>query len=232
MKHLTLAAALSIVSAVPVFAQDGGTPSSDASVAERGPRAHGHPGRHGRRGHDPEARLQHMQQELSLTPAQVQQLRQLFTDARARREQNRQARQQEHEAMRARVDAILTPEQRQRAQALRSERQQQRVTRRLERMTERLSLRPNQVTQIRRILEQTRARHEALGRGPEHREEHRALREQTKTQIDAVLDAEQRAQADQMRERREGRHGRHGRGPRGEGRGNAGQGRGRGPQKA
>lgn len=238
MKHLILGTALSLATVFPAFAQDGGVPRTDAGVTEaRGPRGpHGH---HGRRGHgrhgDPEARLQHMTQELQLTPAQVEQLRRVFAEQRAsreaRREEAREERHAAHEAMRARVESILTPEQRQRAQALRQTHQQERLDRRVQHLTEKLALRPNQVTQVRRILEQTRQRHEALGRGPEHREAHRALREQTRTQIEAVLDAEQRTRAQQLREERGPRHGR-GHGPR-EGRGQGrGEGRGRGPQKA
>lgn len=242
MKHLILGTALSLVTVFPAFAQDGGVPRTDAGVSEaRGPR--GHHGHHGRRGHgrhgDPEARLQHMTQELQLTPAQVEQLRRVFAEQRAtreaRRDEAREERHAAHEAMRARVESILTPEQRQRAQALRQTRQQEHLDRRVRHLTEKLALRPNQVTQVRRILEQTRQRHEALGRGPEHRDAHRALREQTRTQIDAVLDAEQRTRAQELRERRGPRHDR-GHGPRegrGGGRGDGrGEGRGRGPQKA
>jgi Spy/CpxP family protein refolding chaperone len=237
MKHLILGTALSLATAFPAFAQDGGVPRTDAGVTEaRGPR--GHHG-HGRRGHgrhgDPEARLQHMTEELQLTPAQVEQLRRVFAEQRAsreaRREEAREERHAAHEAMRARVESILTPEQRQRAQTLRQTHQQERLDRRVQHLTEKLALRPNQVTQVRRILEQTRQRHEALGRGPEHREAHRALREQTRTQIEAVLDAQQRTRAQELREERGPRHGR-GHGPR-EGRGQGrGEGRGRGPQKA
>ncbi|MCU0675174.1 MAG: hypothetical protein MUE69_20575 [Myxococcota bacterium] len=240
MKHLILGTALSLVTVFPAFAQDGGVPRTDAGVSEaRGPRGHhGHHGRRGRHG-DPEARLQHMTQELQLTPAQVEQLRRVFAEQRAsreaRREEAREERHAAHEAMRARVESILTPEQRQRAQALRQTHQQERLDRRVQHLTEKLALRPNQVTQVRRILEQTRQRHEALGRGPEHREAHRALREQTRTQIEAVLDAEQRSRAQELREERGPRHGR-GHGPRegrGQGRGEGrGEGRGRGPQKA
>jgi Spy/CpxP family protein refolding chaperone len=237
MKHLILGTALSLATVFPAFAQDGGVPRTDAGVTEaRGPR--GHHGHHGRRGHgrhgDPEARLQHMTEELQLTPAQVEQLRRVFAEQRASREARREEAREERfaarEAMRARVESILTPEQRQRAQALRQTHQQERLDRRVQHLTEKLALRPNQVTQVRRILEQTRQRHEALGRGPEHREAHRALREQTRTQIEAVLDAEQRTRAQELREER-GPHGR-GHGPR-EGRGQGrGEGRGRGPQKA
>lgn len=238
MKHLILGTALSLATVFPAFAQDGGVPRTDAGVTEaRGPR--GHHGHHGRRGHgrhgDPEARLQHMTEELQLTPAQVEQLRRVFAEQRASREARREEAREERfaarEAMRARVESILTPEQRQRAQALRQTHQQERLDRRVQHLTEKLALRPNQVTQVRRILEQTRQRHEALGRGPEHREAHRALREQTRTQIEAVLDAEQRTRAQELREERGPRHGR-GHGPR-EGRGQGrGEGRGRGPQKA
>ena len=236
MKHLILGTALSLATVFPAFAQDGGVPRTDAGVTEaRGPRGHhGHRRGHGRHG-DPEARLQHMTQELQLTPAQVEQLRRVFAEQRASREARREEAREERfaarEAMRARVESILTPEQRQRAQALRQTHQRERLDRRVQHLTEKLALRPNQVTQVRRILEQTRERHEALGRGPEHREAHRALREQTRTQIEAVLDAEQRTRAQEFREERGPRHGR-GHGPR-EGRGQGrGQGRGRGPQKA
>jgi Spy/CpxP family protein refolding chaperone len=236
MKHLILGTALSLATVFPAFAQDGGVPRTDAGVTEaRGPRGHhGHRRGHGRHG-DPEARLQHMTQELQLTPAQVEQLRRVFAEQRASREARREEAREERfaarEAMRARVESILTPEQRQRAQALRQTHQRERLDRRVQHLTEKLALRPNQVTQVRRILEQTRERHEALGRGPEHREAHRALREQTRTQIEAVLDAEQRARAQELREEHGPRHGR-GHGPR-EGRGQGrGEGRGRGPQKA
>lgn len=218
MKHLILGTLLSLATAAPAFAQhgDAGVPhrGGDGATHQRGPRGfHGH---HGRRHHDPDRMIGRMTQDLALSPAQADQIRRIVAESRARREaqrgerrspEARQARRAAMQATRARIDAVLTPQQRERASQLRRERQEAHLERRLGHMTERLSLRPDQVQQIRRIFQQAQQQHQALGRGPEPREAHRALRERTMAEVDAVLDAQQRAQAQQMRERR-GHHGR------------------------
>jgi hypothetical protein len=220
-KHLVLAAVLSLATASPALAQyDGGFPSDPTAVPQHGMRGmhrrgpHGGHGHHGRR-MDPAQRLERMTQELGLTPAQVQQIQRIHANARAQREalrgqgrspEARQAREALRQQTRAQIEAVLTPAQRQLAAQRRDQRAAERLERRMQHMTERLALRPDQAQRIRGIVQQAQQQHRALGRGPEQREAHRALHERTMAQVDAVLDADQRARAQQLRQRM--RHGR------------------------
>ncbi|MBX3248409.1 MAG: hypothetical protein KF901_14615 [Myxococcales bacterium] len=226
MKNLLLGTALSLATTFPVLAQprnynpDAGVAAQPAEGRGQGRRGHGHG--HGHR--NPEAMLERMTQDLQLQPNQVQQLRRIFDESQRERANLRGQRtpeaRQAHRALmertKSRVDAVLTPAQRTRAQQLREARMSEHMNRRLERMQEQLSLQPAQVQRIRQILTQAQAERRNLGHGPEHRDAHRALHERTKTQIDGVLDANQRARFEQMRERRGERGHRGPRGPRGE----------------
>ncbi len=100
--------------------------------------------------------------------------------------------------------------------------------RRLERLRADLQLSDGQVARLRTIFRETKAEHEALGRGPENRDAHRAIRERSKQRVEAVLTPAQRARFAELREERRAarRHHVHGQG-RGHGHGR-GQGHGRG----
>lgn len=95
------------------------------------------------------------------------------------------------------------------------------MERRIARMTEHLSLDAHQVTELREILTASRTQAESLRTsttttGPARREAFRALMEQTRTRIDAILTDAQRAQFAQMRAQRRARfEARHGHGHRG-----------------
>ncbi|UJR82205.1 hypothetical protein [Sandaracinus amylolyticus] len=129
-----LAAALSLpmfAASLPALAQDAGTPPADGERP-----CHG-----GRRGHhrDPERRLQHMTQALGLDANQVALVRQAFDQARAEHEALRAQprspeRREQHRAImertRERIDAVLTPEQRARAEQLRADHHARREMRR------------------------------------------------------------------------------------------------------
>lgn len=220
-KPTFLVLALSLSTASPALAQhgDGGAPHRGRGAAlERGMHGrggHGHPG-HGWGRHDPAERIERMRQELGLSPAQVEQLQRIFTESRTQREalrghgpspEGRLARHGLREQTRSRVDAVLTPAQRERATQLREQRHAQRANRRVEHMAARLGLRPEQATRVREIFERARQQHQALGRGPEQRETHRALRQRTMAEVDAVLDAEQRVRAQELRRGRRAHRG-------------------------
>ncbi|AKF05164.1 hypothetical protein [Sandaracinus amylolyticus] len=131
-----LAAALSLpmlAASLPALAQDAGTPADGERPC------HG-----GRRGHhrDPERRLQHMTQALGLDANQVALVRQAFEQARAEHEALRAQprspeRREQHRAImertRERIDAVLTPEQRVRAEQLRAQHDARRQMRREQR---------------------------------------------------------------------------------------------------
>lgn len=171
--------------------------------------------------------MRRMAAELELTDAQREQIREIFQEARgqrgerARGERARGERGAMRRQIHERIQAVLTPEQRQRAQELRAERGQQRLDRRIERMTERLALTERQQQQVRSIMQNAHMqgrilREQGADDPASAREATRGLRERTQAAIRSVLNAEQQSQLDEMRARRGERRG-HGRGhgPRG-----------------
>ena len=211
-----LAAAVGLAAPISASAQGG-----DAEISEsRGHHHRGRRARHHRRG-------PRMAAELNLSDAQRAQLREAREAARPRMEAARESGDREamralHREMREQFRAVLTPEQRERAQALRAEHAQRRVPRRVEGMTERLSLTERQQQQVRGILQgaaqQRRAlREQARLDGTRPREAMQALRERTHQQVQSVLTAEQQARAAELRAERAER-----RGERGERRGRRG----------
>ncbi len=158
--------------------------SATAAAGPQGPGAD--------RGRDMEAKLDRMTEQLALTEAQRDQIQAIFDEQRAATAERRQQ-------TRARIDAVLTDEQR----AERDSLQAQRMDRRLERMADRLDLTESQQEQIRAIWGDKQA---DTARTPG------ALRER----IDAVLTDEQREQLAARGGRRHGGGPRHGGGDRGE----------------
>ncbi len=132
-----------------------------------------------------ETRVEWMAEQLDLTEAQQEQIRDLF-------EEQAVTRQRDREALREQIDAVLTEEQR----ALRDEHRQGRLEKRLDRMAKRLDLTDAQRAQVQTIMEEQRAE---PGLAPGEMRE----------RIAAVLTEEQLDELEQMRERRGGgpRHG-------------------------
>jgi Spy/CpxP family protein refolding chaperone len=199
-----LTAALGLAAPGTSFAQADAPRVSDD--AHRGPHARrGRRGPPGRRGH-----LRRMLAQLDLSEDQRAQIREIVREARAdRRARRRQARE--------RIEAVLTPEQREQARALRARHRRARLERRLARMSERLDLSERQQQQVRGILRhaamQRRALREQAPDDPASaRDALRGLRERTRASVRSVLTAEQQAQLEELRERRRERRGRHGRG--------------------
>jgi periplasmic protein CpxP/Spy len=77
-------------------------------------------------------------------------------------------------------------------------------------LKEKLGLTDDQVTQIKKIGEDTReamkALHEKAGDRESKKDEMMAIRDDAKTKLDAVLTAEQKAKLDEMRKKHEGDH--------------------------
>ncbi len=215
INRYTLAAGLgaSLALAGPALASaqdDGGAPAFE------GRRGHGH------RGHHRGMHFGRMAGELGLTEAQQARMRNVMAEAREERqllrelapEERRAAAQALHERIRGQMQAILTPEQRARAEARRAEHRERRGERRLERMQERLDLSASQATQVRTILERSQAQRAEL-RASGDREAMRALRERTQSAIRGVLTPAQQSQLDAQRAERGERGHRGHRGPRG-----------------
>lgn len=190
-------------------AQD--APSLDA---ELGPHARGR--HHRRRGHR-RAMMRQMMGRLGVTDAQRAEIREIRQSSRERARGLRQggdrsALRAHRRAVRERIFAVLTPEQRERAEGLRALHGQRRIARRVERMTERLALSPPQVQQVRGVLRHAHSQRRAIREasrldGTWPREAIRALRTRTRDQMRTILTDAQEAQLREMR--------RHGRGRRG-----------------
>ncbi|HJL14067.1 MAG TPA: hypothetical protein RMH99_00355 [Sandaracinaceae bacterium LLY-WYZ-13_1] len=212
-----LAGAIGLAAPVTSFAQ-----TADAPRAEDRRRGHGmhHRGHH-HRGHARRG-MRHVLRQLDLSDAQREEIRSLVREARSQaRDAEPERRRALRRQVRARIGAILTPEQRERARQLRAERRQRRIARRVSRMSERLELSERQQQQVRGILRHAASQREALreqgANDPESaRTAMQALRERTRESIRSVLNAEQQARLDEMRARRDERRVRRGpRGPRG-----------------
>jgi Spy/CpxP family protein refolding chaperone len=123
------------------------------------------------RGQDPEAsasqRIERMTERLDLTAEQQGEIRAILDEQQAESERQRAE-------TRARVDAVLTPDQLARI----DEQRDAREARHLDRLAERLALSPEQVAQVRTIMQ-------AKGDDPE------MARNEVREQIKAVLTEEQ-----------------------------------------
>ena len=187
-------------------------PLSSTAQAQEAPQAAergAHRGRHGDRMGERRGHMQEMARELGLTDAQREQMRALRQGAQSRgralRESGDRAALGAHrEAMRQRMAAILTPEQRARAQELRTEHAQRRTARHIEQMTERLELSPRQVQQVTGVLRHAQSQRRALHAasqldGTNPREAMEALQTRTRDQIRAILTEAQQARMQEMR---------------------------------
>lgn len=226
-------ASLLLALAVPagLSAQPPRQTSDGATTGQRdpGPRhggqggheGHGGHGRHGGghhgRGHD-----QHVMRQLNLTDAQQAQVRTIREETRARAEQLRAGGDREtqraqmralHEDSRRRIDAVLTPAQRQQAETLRAEARTEHVTRRVAHLRESLALNDSQTARVQRVFEQAAARRQAARAAnpnatPEAR---RAAHESERAQVDAelrqILTADQMTRLEAERSQHRGRDG-------------------------
>lgn len=149
-----------------------------------------------------ESRMQRMQQELGLTDEQTTQIKSL-------RETQRAAMQASRESNRQQVEALLTPEQKEKFSAMQQkrggkkgkrhgkrggDRMGKRMDKRMERMQERLGLSAEQVTQIKALRETQRTAAQAS-------------RESNRQQIAALLTAEQKEKFNAMKQKRGKRRG-------------------------
>ncbi|MEZ4329205.1 MAG: Spy/CpxP family protein refolding chaperone [Polyangiales bacterium] len=213
------------------------TPNPDAGVSG-GAAARGHgprgEGRRGGRGHGHGHRADVMRQ-LDLSEAQQAQLRTIRQETRAQAEGLRERGDHDglralHEAARQRMEAVLTPAQRQRAESLRTQARTEHMTRRVAHLRESLGLSDAQATRVQRVFEQAAARRQATPRGgtPEaRRAAHQAEREAVEQELRQILTPAQVQQLEAERANHQGRRGH--RGPRGRGQGGHGaEGRGQG----
>jgi Spy/CpxP family protein refolding chaperone len=128
-------------------------------------------------------RMERMTEQLNLTEAQQEQIRDILDEQRQQREAQRAA-------VRERIDAVLTPEQ----LALRDQQIEQRQTRKLDRMAERLDLTAEQQDAMAALM-QERSGDPTLDR------------DQMRSRMAEILDADQLAQLDAMRSRHGGGRG-------------------------
>ena len=196
--------------------------AQEAPATEAGPEGdcgarRGHHRGHHRGGHHM-GPMHHMGEELQLSEAQQTQIRAIMGEAHAQRGEERGP--GAHAAVRARIDAVLTAEQRARAAELRREHSAARIDHHLTRMTERLSLTDTQQQQVRGILRNTAMQRHALmdQASDDPTATHDAMRgldESTHASIRSVLNSEQAEQLDALHAERAAhgpRHGRHGHG--------------------
>lgn len=244
---LALAAPVGVSAQPPRQNPDGGVAGQRTEGARgdgargegHGRRGGGHHGRHGGHG-------EHVIRELNLTDAQQAQVRTIREETRARAEQLRASGDREanraqmhalHEDSRRRIEAVLTPAQRQQAEALRAQARTEHVARRVTHLRERLGLNDSQAARVQQVFEQAASRRRAAREAntaatPEAR---RAAAQAQRAQVDAelrqILTAEQMTQLEAERAAHRGRHGARGPGRHG-GHGGQGEGGRRGTQEA
>ncbi len=137
-------------------------------------------GGHGQGCEQRDSRIERMTERLDLSNDQEAQIRTILDE---QREQQRAQRQ----AMRERIDAILTPEQ----LALRDQHMEQRQTRRLDRMAERLELTAEQQDAMAALMQEKRA-------------DPGLDRDQMRERMAEILDEAQLARLDDLRNRHGG----------------------------
>lgn len=173
-------------------------------------------------------RVDKMQQKLDLDARQTAKVRQILADAQTRsleiwetrqdadkkelRSQFKEIRKQS----RAEIDALLTPVQKVKADQWKAERKKKRATwakkgkkKMVERLDAELDLSDDQAAQVRSILD---AKHDKLkklkgGEVDDKRAAARQIRQETRTEIEAILDADQKAKYAALREKMKERRG-------------------------
>jgi Spy/CpxP family protein refolding chaperone len=180
-------------------------------------------------GADPGQHLARLQQELDLTDGQLTEIRAIFEEQHAKFQALRESAPEDREAARetfgelreethARVSAVLTEEQKQRAEELMRSHASHGAwgardpERHLARLQEKLDLTDSQVAQIRAIFEEQRAKFQALRENaPEDREAvhdaFRVLHEETHERMSKVLTEEQRERVEELMESHTGPRG-------------------------
>ena len=177
-----------------------------------------------------EDRLTRMTKTLELTPKQVEQMRAVMQARHKEMAQARQINKGDRPAMkkarrsikktyRAEFKKILTADQQTKFKQLRTAKHQKRAAKRLERMTKKLALTPEQVKQVQAIQADKHAKAKALREGAKGdrqkvRPQMKALRQDARKKINALLTPEQQATFKTMGKGRKGRgHKGHGKGP-------------------
>lgn len=184
-----------------------------------------------RRGPSPEQAIQRLAERLNLTDDQKSTIESYFADQRSQlevlrndstltREQKQQRRREITQQTREKIRSVLTVEQQQQAEQLRSEarqRRQERAEERFDATARLLELTPDQKTQMQSFLENQRAQMQALRSDssltPEQRREQaQAIRQQTRSNIGSLLTPEQQQKMQDLQitrrgERRRGRRG-------------------------
>lgn len=176
-----------------------------------------------RRGISPDHAIERLDERLNLTEQQKSTVHSYLEDQRSQMEVVRNdtslTREQRGERMReisqqtrAKVQSILTVEQQQKVEELRSEARQSRQQRgqeQLDRMARLLELTPDQKTQMQSYLEGQRTQLQALRNDSsltqeQRREQARAIHEQTQSNVQSFLDPTQQQKFDDLRAIRRG----------------------------
>lgn len=170
-------------------------------------------------------RMARLDKELDLTDAQEKQVRQIFETTRTQlmdiRERNkgdraagRKEARQVFKQSKAELKKVLTAEQQQKFKAMRKKHRGKRMHRMFERLDRALDLDDKQEKQVLAIMKDTRKQMRAAAKSTDDRQARRkairAALEQGGDRIEQVLDADQKAKFQKIRQRMKKRHGHRG----------------------
>ncbi|HWR17867.1 MAG TPA: hypothetical protein VN577_23765 [Terriglobales bacterium] len=225
MKRVFVSAVLSaalLTATVPLMAQNATTGGQGGNTT-MGPGAG--KGMHGRHGQGNQ--LQMMAKKLNLTQQQQDQLKPIFEQTRqqaqAIKNDSTLTQQQKQEKLKAlrenthsQVQTILTPEQQQQMSQMREQRMERMKGARQQmgqRIAQKLNLTQQQQDQLKPIMDKQREQMQAIRTDSaltqaQKQEKMQALRQDTQTQVNAILTPEQQQQWQQMKENRK-QHRRH-----------------------
>lgn len=227
MKRVLISAVLStaMIMTTGIVATAQTTDTQSGTNAANTPKAQGNYGHHGARG----GHMRHMMiSKLNLTQQQQDQLKPIFQKQREQAQAIRQdstltadQKKQKFDALRqdthAQINSVLTPEQQQQWAQMKAEGKQRMAANRQKmgaRLAEKLNLSQAQQDQIKPIMQQQREQAKAIWQDntltqDQKREKMQTLRQNTQTQLNAILTPEQQQQWQQMRQKQH----RHERGP-------------------
>ncbi|AFM04912.1 hypothetical protein Fleli_2547 [Bernardetia litoralis DSM 6794] len=190
-----------------------------------------HGGKHGKH-HNQEEKLEKMKTELGLSDTQVEQIKALHEkqkeeskdlrkEAREGNEESRAKMKANRAEFKAEMEKILTPEQRQKAEALRAEHKDpnNRAEKRVEKMKTELSLNDAQATKVKAALvtEMTKmqALKEAAGEEKVDKSERKALKTAFETELKSILSDEQFTKYEAIKAEKKAKQGKHKKGKKG-----------------
>jgi protein CpxP len=199
---------------IPVLAQAATDSQAGSNSATQNAPAQGRRGFHHGDG------FKHIAQKLNLTQQQQDQLKPIFEkqhqqvrairqDTSLSQDQKKQKIDALHQDMQTQMNAVLTPAQQQQWAQMKAQGKQKMGAR----MAKKLNLSAQQQEQLKPIFQKRHEQAKAIWQDnaltkDQKKEKMQALRQQTKTQMDAVLTPEQQQQLQQMRQNRRGhRHG-------------------------